>query len=694
MRPCPGAFALVLLPALALAQDAAPDDRTPPDDQLDPPALTATVRARRDASSVTDSRMNSDLVRAAPRKTATDLLRLVPGLVVSQHGGEGKAHQFLVRGFDAVHGQDVELVVGGLRLNEVSHVHAIGYADANVVVPELVRSMTFRDGASRADQGDFAVAGTLVVELGLDRPGATALLETGNFGWFRSLVAYRPEHGDARDVVAATLTRGDGFGPRRAFARASALAQRGWTSGDFDGRVLAGAYGTSFESAGVLRESDVVSGARGFFDVIDRNQSGRASRAFAVFDGTWSGSSERTSLRASAQHTSFLARQNFTGFLRDPVHGDGIEQAQTTLQLRAELTHARSLDLAGKPLLWKAAIGARADELDQETAPLDATTGDKRPIDERPDGLRNWNVGQLDAFAWTEGTWRAEPLEIRLGARLDTIGVRARTTDSDTPRTITALGPHLGLKAGLAFHASPDWTLSLDYGDAFRSPFAPTLVDGQLTPFTRAHTLDLGARFDGTRETFALSGFAALVDDDLFFDHLAARTTYVGPTARAGTSIRASLQPLDALLVSGHATLAHAVQLRDGFLLPGFAPTTARVDLAWTPVFALTVGTPGSITLPFHAGLGLTAVGPRPLRDGTSGPGYVLADARLAARWTHYVLALDVTNLLDARWFDGTFSFPSHLDRTQPASALAARHFSAGAPRQVFVSISFCPESP
>ena len=134
-------------------------------------ANTTTVRAARPARGASELTLDREVLDAAPRQGAVDLLRLVPGLVASRHGGEGKAQQLFLRGFDALHGQDVELDVGGLPVNEVSHIHALGYADVNFLIPEVVRELRVTEGSYRAAQGDFAVAGTVRFELGLEEPG-------------------------------------------------------------------------------------------------------------------------------------------------------------------------------------------------------------------------------------------------------------------------------------------------------------------------------------------------------------------------------------------------------------------------------------------------------------------------------------------------------------------------------------------
>jgi hypothetical protein len=117
------------------------------------------------------SRVTDREMAAAPRRNAEDALRLVPGLTLVQHGSEGKGHQFFLRGFDAVHGADLELTVEGVPVNEWSNIHAQGYLDLGFVIPEVVRSIRARSRwpAQRTTVWAFRRA---IVDGGLATPSA------------------------------------------------------------------------------------------------------------------------------------------------------------------------------------------------------------------------------------------------------------------------------------------------------------------------------------------------------------------------------------------------------------------------------------------------------------------------------------------------------------------------------------------
>ncbi len=90
-----------------------------------------------------------------------EVLEATPGLIVSQHSGEGKANQFYLRGINLDHGTDLRTTVDGMLVNERSHSHGQGWTDLNFLIPEITSGLEYRKGPYYADQGDFSTAGVL-----------------------------------------------------------------------------------------------------------------------------------------------------------------------------------------------------------------------------------------------------------------------------------------------------------------------------------------------------------------------------------------------------------------------------------------------------------------------------------------------------------------------------------------------------
>ncbi|HTE10363.1 MAG TPA: TonB-dependent receptor [Chitinophagaceae bacterium] len=116
-----------------------------------------------------------------------EVLRIIPGIVIGQHQGGGKAEQIFLRGFDADHGTDFRLDVDGLPINMVSHAHGQGFADSHFIIPETIESADFKKGPYTASKGDFATTG--FVDFNTKNTLASNLirLEAGQFNTFRGL---------------------------------------------------------------------------------------------------------------------------------------------------------------------------------------------------------------------------------------------------------------------------------------------------------------------------------------------------------------------------------------------------------------------------------------------------------------------------------------------------------------------------
>src|SRR5438445_4630095 len=127
------------------------------DQELEPVVVTG----QRDVAASSQQLIPDKDFEVRPQGRPADLVRLAPGLFISQHQGGGKAEQYLLRGFDADHGTDVALFVDNLPVNLRSHAHGQGYADLHFLIPETVKAVEAFKGPYYVEYGDFATAGAI-----------------------------------------------------------------------------------------------------------------------------------------------------------------------------------------------------------------------------------------------------------------------------------------------------------------------------------------------------------------------------------------------------------------------------------------------------------------------------------------------------------------------------------------------------
>ncbi len=139
-----------------------------------------------------------------------EVLEVMPGLIVSQHSGEGKANQYFLRGFNLDHGLDIKLTLDGMPINQRSHAHGQGWADLNPLIPELVSSLYYRKGPYYAADGDFANAGSAAIYYGDTLEKGVASVSAGQLGAARLLLANSPKLADGRLLYALELLHHDG----------------------------------------------------------------------------------------------------------------------------------------------------------------------------------------------------------------------------------------------------------------------------------------------------------------------------------------------------------------------------------------------------------------------------------------------------------------------------------------------------
>ena len=705
-----------------IAQAAAPSEPAPP--PAAPLEVTIRGETRAPPAAAGDYRLQIGQLRDVPRRSAEQLLTLAPGLLLTRYGGEGHASAIFLRGFDAREGQDVELQLAGIPLNDVANPHGHGYADTNFIIPELVTELRVLEGPFDARQGDFAVAGSARYELGLPERGVTALAGYGSFGSQRALLLWGPRTLGSKTFAGVELAEGDGFGPNRAHTAARLMAQYEWAAGSSTRvTVLGTGYASRFDGAGVIRQDDLharrlpcgQSFDQQFFCTYDPNQGGTvvrhglATRLLHLGEGgQWDGLAFVT-LRQQR------LRENFTGFRGDlrtdggPQRGDGVEQPYdaTTVGTRG------AYRVVTVPESWVQAAelgyGLRYDVGSSQQRRLRQQDG----VPYRLDLDNRLSITNLSVY----GATRMVPwprLTVSAGIRLDTYVSSVvdrnrpdtdRTGHRETSDASEAFGYALQPKLGAELRLVSGLRAVASAGVGTRSSDPQALSDGEFAPFARVRAAELGLVYTGRVRAAAFDAraitFATRVDRDLVFDETAGRNILAGASNRFGAlaSVRLTARPGLDLLASGTyaeaylpAAGAPIYQLTSGSRMPYIPRWVLRGDGSYQRTFPLPWPWPWPAQRHGWAGLagGVTYVAPRPLPYEQVSPYFLSVDAAVRLGAGAFEATVQVTNLLDRRNHDAVYNYTSNFrGAEEPASLLPHHHFSAAAPRAVFISLAY-----
>lgn len=655
---------------------------------------------------------------AVPRSDAASLLRLAPGVLLTNEGGLGHPNQIFLRGFDAREGQDIEFSVDGIPINEVGNPHGNGTADTHFIIPELVKKLRVVEGPFAPQQGNFAVAGSALYDLGIDDPGLSVKATAGSFATKRLLFMWRPDGASDHTFAGAELFSTDGFGQNRAADRATAMGGYEGRLGETGSyRILATSYATHYGQAGTLRLDDVQSGRKGFYDTYDTSQGGDASRhsVGATLEGRLG--KARASQSVFLIFRDFRLRQNFTGFLNDPqqtwqsLHpqrGDLIDQRSQTTTFGGRGSLREAWNVFGQKQELELGYYARYDRVDAvQQRDRTGTTIPYRTDLDLSSGIANVGLyadASLKPLSWitvrgglrgdlyqylvtnrcavtSQSSFGGDPLDTECFSS-DRLGYRSPEQTASTsasllqPRATLLVGPFSGV------------TISTSFGRGSRS-LDPQYVNQNLdTPFAKVDASELGVRYErpvgnvdlDVRSVF----FQTNVDKDLFFNQTEGRNTLAGGTTRRGWagSARATGEFFD---LAASLTLVRA-RFDDTHRDIPYAPNVvARVDgvlFGALPVKLAGRKLTGSI------GPGLSYVGPRPLPFDEKSDTYFLLDVGASVKWRAVALGFIATNLLDRRYRLSEFNYTSDF-RSQPyPTQVAARHFTAGEPRALYATLT------
>jgi iron complex outermembrane receptor protein len=604
-----------------------------------------------------------------PHKNADDLLRVVPGLYTSQHGSEGKGQQFYLRGFDAVHGADIAIRVGGIPINEMSNVHGQGYADLGFVIPETVGGIVSRKGPFDLEQGWFATAGSIDLALEIpEKRGKRIGYEIGSTNRHRLVLVDAPKDASAAQFVAADVLHDSGYGEGRGTEHGSVMAQTEITEGRLRLRPIVVGYWAKFGEPGVIPQSGIASGQFDRDSAPAGDLEGRSRRLLTGIGGRWSKAANEVVGTTYLGWRGLALDENFTGFLVNEELGDGRRQIHRAVTGGGRLAWRHRMTPWLRTL---AGVEVSRDQLDQTEERI-STTGMVYAT-ERSLAASTTSGG---AWAGVEGTHRG--FTATGGVRVDGVDVDA-SDRLDMSRSGTGVAGAISPRLALGWR-NERGAISLAAGRGQRPPEARAftrresrenmdteIYDGGDATVTTADALEAGGELNWDRVSVGATSFATWLDRESFFDHLSGLNVLLDGSRRFGVEAFVEARPWEWLSVRADATAVDARFVVSGNPVPGAPRLLGSVEARFSKAA-------------WSAGLAGRFLGARPLANGAMAASSTVFDA--VGSWTHgrFTLVLQIDNLLASDWNEGEYHFASRWDTSTPKSDLPSVHVSPGRP--------------
>jgi len=254
-----------------------------------------------------------------------EILETVPGVIITQHAGGGKANQYFLRGFNLDHGTDFAMFLDGMPLNLPSHAHGEGYSDMNIVIPEFVERIDYEKGAFYADVGDFGSAGAAHLEFYKTLPQDFVTVEGGAFGYERGVFGLSQKLGSGHLLYGGEASHDDGpWVHPDDYSKFNGLLT--YSQGDeANGLSITGrAYHGKWNSSDQLAEDAVP--LAGYFGTLNPSDGGNSGRYSLQAEWHRQAENSETKIMAYGFYYDLDLFSDFTYYLTDTIRGDQFEQ--------------------------------------------------------------------------------------------------------------------------------------------------------------------------------------------------------------------------------------------------------------------------------------------------------------------------------------------------------------------------------
>lgn len=619
-----------------------------------------------------------------PVSRTGEILELVPGMVVTQHSGSGKANQYFLRGFNLDHGTDFATSVDAMPINMRSHGHGQGYTDLNFIIPELIQDIQYRKGPYYAEVGDFSGAGAAQFSLKNSLDLNEFSLTAGDYDYRRLYAAQQVEilTGQLLLGIEAQTYAGPWTDIDEDVRKTNLLVRYSSRIAGGEFSLTAMGYRNRWNAADQIPQRAVEQGIIDSLGSLDPDVGGDSSR-YSV-STQWV--SSNWSMNAYVIDSDLNLFSNFTYFLDDPINGDEFEQVDKRHLLGGEIVHNWQTDIAGKSATHKLGVQLRYDGIDE--VGLYKTRARNRLSTTRVDAI---DETSLAIFAQND-IQLTEQVRVHLGLRHDYFQVDVRSdlaqNSGDASDGIT------NVKAGVSYSVSDNFETYFNLGQGFHSNDArgATIVvdpvSGELSKpvdlLSRSQGAEVGAKlFDNNRYSISTSLWYLDLDSELLFVGDAGNTEASRASERAGIEIASYFWFADGWSIDSELAWTRSRftdnQLEEGKYVDGSLPFVASAGISYAPA---KTGFHGALRYRHFAARVLDSFAQQ--KAGATS----LVNLGLGYRWTQWSVGLDILNVFDSANHDIDYFYPSRLPG-EADEGVEDLHFHPVEPRSLRIKLNY-----
>ncbi len=604
-----------------------------------------------------------------------EVLETIPGVIVTQHSGAGKANQFFLRGFNLDHGTDFATSINGVPVNLPSHAHGQGYTDLNIMIPELIGRVDFRKGPYYADLGDFSSAGAANIHYVDSLPHSIAQVEGGSFGYERGLYASSHSIGNGNLLYAVELFHNDGpWSTPDDYKKINGVLSYSRGDAGFGYSVTATAYAGDWTATDQIAKralSEIPDFNR--FDTLNSSDGGKSQRYNLSAEWHRADVDSSTNVQVYGFYYDLDLFSDFTYYLDSPM-GDQFEQkdrravggmkANQTWYgqiFSCDMENTVGLQIRSDSItngLYQTVRRSRTDKVDYNGNTIPDTT--------RADDI--WEIS-LSPYVENKVQW-ADKLRSVCGLRMDyynfdvnsNLPANSGTRDAAivSPKGSLIFGPwaktEYYLSGGLGFHSNDARGVTQRVDPKTGDPVESA------DPLVRTKGAEIGVRttiVKGLQSTLALWWLD--IDSELVFTGDAGTTEASGPSRRYGVEWANYYTPTKWLDLDADFSFSHA-RFRETVYGDGVQGTHIPGAIDSAIAAGITFHQPGERG--FFGTLRLRFFGPRPLieDDSVRSSSTSLLSTKVGYNFNkNWTLSVEGFNLLDNKNHDIDYYYSSRL---------------------------------